>query len=117
MKDVINKVVSSIAPVLVQSAIVLAIVALVLTDYVDKRAVQLKQYVDQNQMKIKTISLGMIVNKMTEDGLSTDDISDYTDSLFDHFDAQGIVVIDSESVLTGPSIIYDEIPSYEELKK
>ena len=105
----LDKVISSLVTTLIQSVIVLSIASYVLLDYIDTK-------MEQTQT-IKVLSISDIVTELQGKNFDNADITKYVDALISVYEKNGVIVIDSSSILSAPKSVYDKLPKYTELVK
>ena len=103
-------------PVLIQTAVVVMISTLIMSDYIDKRVVKVKEYVDTKALDVRAVSLSDIIQKSIEGNESSEEIEAYTEDLLNYYSAQGILVIDANNILAGPDRVFQKIPNSQKLK-
>lgn len=111
-----NKVFVKVMPVLIQTAVVVMISTLIMSDYIDKRVVKVKEYVDTKALDVRAVSLSDIIQKSIEGNESSEEIEAYTEDLLNYYSAQGILVIDANNILAGPDRVFQKIPNSQKLK-
>lgn len=116
MNNIANKIISSLIPVLIQSVVVLAIVAVVFTSYVDNRITALTEHVDQTkQPEIKILSLLDMVQKLQKNGYDEKETPVHVSRIIKYYRDNGYLVLDLDSVVTAPRGMAAKIPSMKEL--
>jgi hypothetical protein len=108
-----DKVFNLVLSTLLQLVIVLGVVYYVGLDYVDN-AIAAQQ---QSTPSIKILGIADIVTELNGNNFSNEEITQYIDVLMDKYKKEGVILIDTDAILSAPKDMFVKAPPFTQLIK